>query len=70
MTREDTIASYLPEGFSVDTYSPGDGVTRYRFFSENAANYFSGNGVFTALGFKEAIAFARGLSVGYHNAKQ
>lgn len=46
-------------GFYVDTYSPGDGVTRYRF-SSKPAGYFASNGDYTALGMREAVAYARG----------
>jgi hypothetical protein len=56
----------LPEGYIVCTWSPGDGVTRYRFFKNAPAGqtYFGpDNGIFTALGMKEAEAFARGLEV-------
>ena len=42
------------------TYSPGDGVTRYRFF-EKPSDYFGPeNGTYTALGLKEATIYARG----------
>uniref|UniRef100_A0A6H1ZZ97 Uncharacterized protein n=1 Tax=viral metagenome TaxID=1070528 RepID=A0A6H1ZZ97_9ZZZZ len=48
-------------GLWVDTYSPGDGITRYRFFKEAGNSYFGPkNGIYTALGFKEARTFARG----------
>ncbi len=47
------------------TYSPGDGVTRYRFFSVPGNDYFGpSNGDFTALGLKEAVAYARGFVAG------
>lgn len=80
MTRLDDLrASVEPLGFTVDTYSPGDGVTRYRFFRleptaplgtfklpehDGRHNYFGANGIFTALGFGEASTFARGLAHG------
>ena len=56
-------------GLAVDTWSPGDGVTRYRFFYRSADsygnNYFGGsNPLFTALGSKEAYAFIRGFRAG------
>jgi hypothetical protein len=60
----DELREELPPHVTVETYSPGDGVTRYRFF-ENASpkqTYFGPeNGMYTALGFKEAVSFARGL---------
>jgi hypothetical protein len=54
----------------VATWSPGDGVTRYRFFrledvaKGGAADYFSVSGGYTARGFKDALAFAEGLRAG------
>lgn len=62
-------------GFTFDTYSPGDGMTRYRFFPRpevladgtvsNSANYFAGDGDYTALGWKEALAYATGRVHGW-----
>ena len=40
-------------GLYVRTYSPGDGLTRYRFFKKSKVKntYFGpGNGIYTALG--------------------
>lgn len=53
----------------VDTYSPGDGVTRYRFFLwdglADGQNYFGpGNGIYTALGRKEALVWLAGYARG------
>lgn len=63
-TRLDRLRASLPPGYSVYTHSPGDGVTRYRFF-RNAPpyqDYFGpDNGIHTALGFKQAEIFAAGL---------
>lgn len=61
--RMDDLRAALAPGWSVKTYSPGDGVTRYRFFynAPVGQSYFGpANGRYTALGFKEAMAFARG----------
>ena len=45
----------------VATYSPGDGVTRYRFFDKPGNSYFGpDNGLNTELGYKAACAYARG----------
>ena len=59
--------SKLAAGLIVRTWSPGDGVTRYRFFSKPEADgqsYFGpANGVYTALGLKEAWAFVAGAKV-------
>ena len=63
-TRLDELRECLPKGYSVETYSPGDGVTRYRFFHKAPAkqSYFGpDSGIYTALGMKEAVAFAMGL---------
>lgn len=50
-----------PLGLWVDTWSPGDGMTRYRFFEEPGNTYFGPeNGIFTAKGYKEAVAYAKG----------
>ncbi len=42
------------------TWSPGDGMTRYRFYSKPDCNYFGDDGIYTALGLKDALSFARG----------
>ena len=48
-------------GFFMAAWSPGDGVTRYRFFSKPGNDYFGpDNGDFTALGWKEATAYIAG----------
>jgi len=47
-------------GLYVDTYSPGDGMTRYRFFKNPGNDYFGPeNGIYTALGLAEARVFVR-----------
>ena len=51
-------------GLHVDTWSPGDGVTRYRFFADGPRDYFEADGVYTALGHKEVKVFLRGVEVG------
>ena len=49
-------------GLHLATYSPCDGMTRYRFFQHDQRfEYFaSSSELFTALGRKEAITFLRG----------
>jgi hypothetical protein len=43
------------QGLYVATYSPGDGVTRYRFFDKPGNDYFGPqNGICTVLGLKAA----------------
>jgi len=61
----------IPEGvpLHVGTYSPGDGVTRYRFFSEPSGYFGPKSGIFTALGYKEADAFVMGYCHGYGKGK-
>ena len=61
-TKLQELEEELPPGYSVDTYSPGDGVTRYRFFDKPGQDYFGGSHpLYTALGYKEAYTFAQGL---------
>lgn len=70
--RMTEIQCRLPEGIGFDTYSPGDGVTRYRFFRGDYS-YFSVPGwdtIYTALGFKEAMTMAMGISAGYRAAEE
>mgnify|MGYP001579055081 CR=1 FL=1 len=52
-------------GYVVRTWSPGDGATRYRFFekrglAKNQSYFGPANGLYTALGRKEALTFLRG----------
>lgn len=64
-TKVQQLEEMLPKGYTFATWSPGDGQTRYRFFHNAPANQtYSGprNGIFTALGFKEALAYAAGLA--------
>lgn len=64
-TKIEQVQETLPKEWRVFSYSPGDGITRYRFFKSppNGQNYFGPeNGSYTALGFAEAIAYARGVS--------
>ena len=59
--------------YIVRTWSPGDGVTRYRFFAllnlarrgedPNTYGYFSNDGQHTALGYGKAKDFAESLSL-------
>ena len=48
-------------GLVFGTWAPGDGQTRYRFFvrkgSERHGDYNQGDGIYTALGRKDAMAF-------------
>ena len=60
-TRREMLRRAELLGLYVDSYSPGDGVTRYRFFTEET-DYFAGDGVGTALGVKDAMTFLDGYS--------
>jgi hypothetical protein len=48
-------------GLAFGTWAPGDGQTRYRFFVKSKgspyADYHQGDGLYTALGRKDALAF-------------
>ena len=60
-SKKDVITEAQRLGLYVAEQSPGDGVTHYRFFEGTAPKaYFSGDGIFTALGVKEAATFLRG----------
>jgi len=63
MTRSELEEFCRENGFWVTTYSPGDGVTRYRFASD-PGDYFAVRADFTALGLKEATAYAIGRAHG------
>ena len=70
--REHLEAICAGVGFYFATYSPGDGVTRYRFYPDTARDedgakhdYFSGDGEWTALGYAEAEVYAVGRRRGY-----
>lgn len=67
MSRMSDLEAMLPRGWEVHTWSPGDGVTRYRFFERapKGQTYFGpDNGRYTALGYKEAVQYAQGLGHG------
>lgn len=55
-------------GVHVSTWSPGDGVTRYRFFvgPDAERNMYFGpeDGVYTAYGRKEALVWLAGYASG------
>ena len=60
ITRRELEHQAAVAGLYVAAYSPGDGVTRYRFFL-TPRSYFQSDGLFTALGTREAMAFVRGF---------
>lgn len=49
----------------VYTYSPGDGITRYKFSKDADSDYFGCQSYYVVLGFKEAEIFATGFLEGY-----
>ena len=53
----------------VCTWSPGDGVTRYRFARDDNG-YFVDYGIYTALGYKEALTYVEGYRAGYFANEQ
>lgn len=62
MTKREEMESWNQYGLFCRTYSPGDGVTRYRFFDQRDTSYFGpANGMYTALGWKEAVTYATGF---------
>ena len=69
-SRKQVVTYAAPRGLRVTTYSPGDGVTRYRFhYGEEHPDYFaSPHPVGTVLGAKNAMAFIDAFTAGY-NAK-
>ena len=71
MTRKEIEETCQRIGLHVDTWSPGDGVTRYRFWNRGVMDtpaeelcYFSCNGIYTALGLAEACTFVAGYQHG------
>ena len=70
LTRLEELQKSLPSGLYVYTYSPGDGITRYRFSQSASSCYFACRSIYTALGYKEAATFARGMAEGYYFAKE
>ena len=66
MTKRQELEETCREaGITFDTYSPGDGVTRYKFFREPGSGYFGPHdGFHTSLGLSEALTFAEGYLLG------
>lgn len=73
-TARDVEDAARRAGLHVRTYSPGDGITRYRFFraADASSDYFGpASGIYTALGAKEALAYIAGHSHGrYRRGRQ
>lgn len=76
MTSQPTRRERLDESAAacalyVRTYSPGDGITRYRFFTTPATSYFGPhNGIATVLGFKAAEQWVYAYRCGYFAAQR
>jgi hypothetical protein len=74
MTRElkELIPHLQQEGFDLATYSPGDGVTRYKIVPRGRG-YFDGRTIASAVGAKAAVAvvlaFFAGLQEGRWEAE-
>ena len=69
ITRKELEHQAMVAGLYVAAYSPGDGVTRYRFFL-TPRSYFQSDGLFTALGTREAMTFVRGFWEGSGGARR
>ena len=54
-------------GLYIYTYSPGDGITRYRMSNSSHSNYFACHALHTALGFSQAQLYVTGFIDGYWN---
>jgi hypothetical protein len=69
-TRLQELQDYAKTaGLYVSTWSPGDGTTRYRFFDKPGNTYFGpANGIYTALGLKDAWNYLYGGS--YYKPKR
>jgi hypothetical protein len=55
-------------GLTVGQWAPGDGQTRYRFFTDGDSCYDHARGIYTALGVAEASAYVRGYMDGKNAA--
>lgn len=80
--RADVIKKAESLGLCCDYYNPGDGLTRYRFFGQvrlslgmgqsiaEKPDYFSGSGLGTVLGAKQAMLWLDGFEAGYKQGKE
>jgi hypothetical protein len=60
------IANAKALDLHVGEWSPGDGVTRFRFFAKPGNSYFGpDNGMYTACGIAEAESFLSGYTAGH-----
>jgi hypothetical protein len=58
-----TLALY---GYGMDTWSPGDGMTRYRITESVGVNYFSTYGIFTGT-LNEVYTYCKALRYVYYH---
>lgn len=67
MTKKEELTCICESvGIYYRTYSPGDGVTRYRFFRNPGNSYFGPDtGMYTALGIKAAFDYVAGYRSAY-----
>ena len=63
ITRKELENQAAQAGLYVAAYSPGDGVTRYRFFL-TPRSYSQSDGLFTALGTRGGRRESRRVGVG------
>lgn len=69
MSRSERLTKYLSgTGIAVSEWSPGDGVTRYRFLFDGQT-YFETDGIVTVLGYGNAQRVARGIRAGFDAAR-
>ena len=73
MKRIDMLRSLAKEaGCYVAEWSPGDGVTRYRFYhgTQPRQYYDEVNPCYTALGYREALTYLHGRVAGYQAGRE
>lgn len=61
--RTDVATAAANIGLHVSSWSPGDGVTRYRF-SREEQDYDASDGLVTVAGRKDALLWLRGYRAG------
>ena len=70
MRKRDMLALAEKVGVKVATYSPGDGMTRYRFIDKRSEPYWqqdyfaTSHALYTALGLREATIWLLGYAAG------
>jgi hypothetical protein len=65
VSKIEEMLAQAPVPLSLVCHSPGDGMTRYRFFPrKDEQDYFSGGHICTQLGFKYALDWAEAFVAG------